>query len=66
MRYDDEGVLTASCGKALLRMEFLVHRATQYNEPGVFMAFEKPANISRGMSAYQHDARVQSRQVTHG
>ena len=31
----------AGCGKTLLAMEFLVHGATQFNEPGVFMAFEE-------------------------
>lgn len=31
------------CGKTLLSMEFLVRGATQYNEPGVFMAFEEAA-----------------------
>ncbi|MDR3367643.1 MAG: circadian clock protein KaiC [Rhodoferax sp.] len=33
----------AGCGKTLLAMEFLVHGATQFNEPGVFMAFEETA-----------------------
>lgn len=33
----------AGCGKTLLGMEFLVRGATQYNEPGVFMAFEETA-----------------------
>lgn len=33
----------AGCGKTLLAMEFLVRGATQYNEPGVFMAFEETA-----------------------
>ena len=32
---------TAGCGKTLLAMEFLVHGAIQYHEPGVFMAFEE-------------------------
>jgi circadian clock protein KaiC len=32
---------SAGCGKTLLSMEFLVHGATQFNEPGVFMAFEE-------------------------
>ena len=32
---------SAGCGKTLLAMEFLVRGATQYNEPGVFMAFEE-------------------------
>jgi circadian clock protein KaiC len=31
------------CGKTLLAMEFLVRGATQFNEPGVFMAFEETA-----------------------
>lgn len=29
------------CGKTLLAMEFLVRGATEYREPGVFMAFEE-------------------------
>jgi circadian clock protein KaiC len=32
---------TAGCGKTLLAMEFLVRGATQFDEPGVFMAFEE-------------------------
>lgn len=31
------------CGKTLLAMEFLVHGASEYGEPGVFMAFEETA-----------------------
>ena len=31
----------AGCGKTLLAMEFLVHGAVDYNEPGVFLAFEE-------------------------
>jgi circadian clock protein KaiC len=31
------------CGKTLLAMEFLVRGATEFNEPGVFMAFEEAA-----------------------
>ena len=34
---------SAGCGKTLLAMEFLVRGATQYHEPGVFMAFEESA-----------------------
>jgi len=34
----------AGCGKTLLAMEFLVRGARQYNEPGVFMAFEETEN----------------------
>ncbi len=32
------------CGKTLLAMEFLVRGAVQFNEPGVFMAFEESTN----------------------
>jgi circadian clock protein KaiC len=31
----------AGCGKTLLAMEFLVRGATQFDEPGVFLAFEE-------------------------
>jgi circadian clock protein KaiC len=31
----------AGCGKTFLAMEFLVRGATEYDEPGVFMAFEE-------------------------
>jgi circadian clock protein KaiC len=34
---------TAGCGKTLLGMEFLVRGALEYDEPGVFMAFEETA-----------------------
>lgn len=34
---------SAGCGKTLLGMEFLVRGATQYDEPGVFIAFEETA-----------------------
>jgi circadian clock protein KaiC len=33
----------AGCGKTLLAMEFLVRGARQFNEPGVFIAFEETA-----------------------
>jgi circadian clock protein KaiC len=33
----------AGCGKTLLAMEFLVRGATEFDEPGVFMAFEEAA-----------------------
>ncbi|HET6822299.1 MAG TPA: circadian clock protein KaiC, partial [Anaerolineales bacterium] len=33
----------AGCGKTLFAMEFLVNGATQYDEPGVFVAFEENA-----------------------
>jgi circadian clock protein KaiC len=31
---------SAGCGKTILAMEFLVRGATEFNEPGAFMAFE--------------------------
>jgi circadian clock protein KaiC len=31
------------CGKTLLSMEFLIHGATRFNEPGLFIAFEETA-----------------------
>jgi len=34
---------SAGCGKTLFSMEFLVHGALSYNEPGVFVAFEEKA-----------------------
>src|SRR5271170_475210 len=34
---------SAGAGKTLLAMEFLVRGATEYNQPGVFMAFEETA-----------------------
>src|ERR1700723_3367864 len=34
---------SAGAGKTLLSMEFLVTGAMEYNEPGVFMAFEETA-----------------------
>ncbi|OHB49400.1 MAG: KaiC 1 [Planctomycetes bacterium GWF2_41_51] len=34
---------SAGCGKTLLAMEFVVRGITEYNEPGVFMAFEENA-----------------------
>lgn len=38
----------AGCGKTLLAMEFLVRGARDYNEPGVFMAFEETARDLSG------------------
>jgi circadian clock protein KaiC len=32
---------SAGCGKTLFGMEFLVRGATQFGEPGVFLAFEE-------------------------
>lgn len=38
---------SAGCGKTLLGMEFLVRGARDYNEPGVFIAFEENAHELR-------------------
>jgi circadian clock protein KaiC len=35
---------SAGAGKTLLAMEFMIRGATEYNEPGVFMAFEETAS----------------------
>jgi len=35
---------SAGCGKTLMAMEFLVRGATEYDEPGVFFAFEETAD----------------------
>ena len=32
---------SAGCGKTVLAMEFLVRDATEFHEPGVFIAFEE-------------------------
>ena len=40
------GLRRRGCGKTLLGMEFLVRGATEYDEPGVFMAFEETAEES--------------------
>jgi circadian clock protein KaiC len=34
---------SAGCGKTMLAMEFIVRGATEFDEPGVFMAFEETA-----------------------
>jgi circadian clock protein KaiC len=34
---------SAGCGKTLLAVEFLVHGAVRYGEPGVFVTFEETA-----------------------
>jgi circadian clock protein KaiC len=38
---------TAGCGKTLFAMEFLVRGATQFGEPGLFVAFEETADELR-------------------
>src|SRR5437660_10277761 len=47
---------SAGCGKTLLAMEFIVRGATQYNEPGVFIAFEEtPEELSQNVRSLGFD-----------
>lgn len=34
----------AGCGKTLMSLEFIIRGATEFNEPGIFMAFEEKAD----------------------
>jgi circadian clock protein KaiC len=46
----------AGCGKTLLAMEFVVRGALEYNEPGVFFAFEETeAELVRNVSSLGFD-----------
>lgn len=48
----------AGCGKTLLAMEFLVRGATQFNEPGVFVAFEENAkDLTKNVSSLGFDLK---------
>ena len=48
----------AGCGKTLLAMEFLVRGTTEFNEPGVFMAFEETAqDLSQNFASLGFDLR---------
>jgi len=48
----------AGCGKTLLAMEFLVRGARQFNEPGVFMAFEETAkDLTQNMASLGFDLK---------
>jgi circadian clock protein KaiC len=47
---------TAGCGKTLLSMEFLVRGATQFDEPGVFVAFEEtPRELAENVRSLGFD-----------
>ncbi|MBI5100439.1 MAG: circadian clock protein KaiC [Nitrospirae bacterium] len=47
---------SAGCGKTLLAMEFLVRGAVQFNEPGVFIAFEENAEeLSKNVASLGFD-----------
>ncbi len=44
------------CGKTVLGMEFLVHGILDFNEPGVFMAFEETEeDLSQNVSSFGYD-----------
>src|SRR5436190_7590176 len=54
---------SAGCGKTLLAMEFLVRGATEYGEPGVFMAFEETAaELGQNVRSLGFDLDVLARQ----
>ena len=49
---------TAGCGKTLLAMEFLIRGAVEYNEPGVFVAFEEtPEELAQNVASLGHDLK---------
>src|SRR5437660_11511297 len=47
---------SAGCGKTLLGLEFLVHGAMDYGEPGVFLAFEETEDeLARNVASLGFD-----------
>ena len=57
---------TAGCGKTLFAMEFLVRGARQFDEPGVFVAFEETADELRDnvrSLGFDLDHMVRSKQL---
>jgi circadian clock protein KaiC len=57
---------TAGCGKTLFAMEFLVRGAMQFDEPGVFVAFEETADELRDnvrSLGFDLDHMVRSKQL---
>jgi circadian clock protein KaiC len=54
---------TAGCGKTLFGMEFLVHGATEFNEAGVFVAFEETAEeLAKNVASLGFDLEALVRQ----
>jgi circadian clock protein KaiC len=48
----------AGCGKTLFAMTFLYNGAIQYNEPGVFIAFEeRPEELIKNVGSLQYDVQ---------
>jgi len=53
---------SAGCGKTLLAMEFLVRGATEFQEPGVFIAFEeRPEELSTNVRSLGFDLEAMAR-----
>ncbi len=47
---------SAGAGKTVLAMEFLIHGALEYNEPGVFMAFEESEqDLAANFASFGYD-----------
>jgi circadian clock protein KaiC len=47
---------SAGCGKTLLSLEFLIHGATKYNEPGVLIAFEETEDdLTKNVASLGYD-----------
>ena len=54
---------SAGTGKTLLAMEFLVHGATEYDEPGVFVSFEESeADLTKNLASLGWDISKLSKQ----
>lgn len=54
---------SAGCGKTLFGLEFLVRGATEYGEPGVFIAFEESAKeLAENVSSLGFDLEKLARQ----
>lgn len=44
------------CGKTLLAMEFLLHGAMQFDEPGVFLSFEEKSDeLAKNFASLGYD-----------
>jgi circadian clock protein KaiC len=53
----------AGCGKTLLSLEFLIHGAIDYGEPGVFMSFEeKTEELTTNVASLGFDLETLKRQ----
>ena len=58
---------SAGCGKSLLAMEFLVHGAIRYGEPGVCMDFEETeAKLAANVASLGFDLRELAKRTGNG